>query len=53
MPADLLARDWVALYGSALLLMLHASTGARVSRGEGAFLLAHYGIYCWLLLAPR
>lgn len=51
-PADMLSRDWVALYGAALLLLFHSATGARVGRREGAFLLAHYVLYCWLLLNP-
>lgn len=50
-PADLLARDWAALYVATLLVLLHANTGGRVSRHEGLFLLAHYVVYCWLLLA--
>ncbi|MEZ5961054.1 MAG: calcium/sodium antiporter [Hyphomonadaceae bacterium] len=49
-PPDMLARDWAALYVAALLLLLHANTGGRVNRYEGAFLLAHYVAYCWLLL---
>ncbi len=49
-PADLLARDWAALYVATLLVLLHANTGGRVGRTEGAFLLAHYIAYCWLLL---
>jgi len=48
-PADLLARDWTAMYGATLLLLFHAAFGARVGRLEGAFMLAHYGLYCWLL----
>lgn len=48
-PADMVARDWVALYGAALLLLFHAATGARVRRLEGAFLLAHYAYYAGLL----
>jgi cation:H+ antiporter len=51
-PPDMVVRDWVALYGAALLLLFHAATGARVGRVEGAFLLAHYALYCWLLLDP-
>jgi cation:H+ antiporter len=49
-PADLLARDWAALYVATLLIMLHANTGGRVNRLEGGFLLLHYIGYCWLLL---
>jgi cation:H+ antiporter len=50
-PADLLGRDWAALYVATLLVMLHANTGGKVNRFEGAFLLLHYAGYCWLLLA--
>jgi cation:H+ antiporter len=50
-PADLLARDWAALYVASLLVLLHANTGGRVNRFEGAFLLLHYAGYCWLLLS--
>ncbi|MBI1252199.1 MAG: sodium:calcium antiporter [Alphaproteobacteria bacterium] len=49
-PADLLARDWAALYVGALLLLLHANTGGKVTRFEGGFLLLHYAGYCWFLL---
>lgn len=49
-PADLLARDWSALYVATLLVLLHANTGGKVNRFEGAFLLLHYVGYCWLLL---
>lgn len=49
-PADLLARDWAALYVATLLVLLHANTGGRVNRFEGGFLLLHYAGYCWLLL---
>ncbi len=50
-PVDLLARDWAALYVATLLVLLHANTGGKVNRFEGAFLLLHYVGYCWLLLA--
>lgn len=50
-PVDLLARDWAALYVATLLVLLHANTGGKVNRYEGAFLLLHYAGYCWLLLA--
>lgn len=52
-PPDMTSREWVAIYGAALLLLLHASTGARVGRREGTFLLAHYAAYTWLLVAVR
>lgn len=44
-PPDVAVRDWLALVGAAVLLIFHAWTGARVSRWEGAFLLALYGVY--------
>jgi cation:H+ antiporter len=50
-PVDLLGRDWAALYVATLLVMMHANTGGKVNRFEGAFLLLHYVGYCWLLLA--
>lgn len=50
-PADMVLRDWVFLYAATLLLLLHTG-GARVSRAEGAFMLAHFGLYVWLLLDP-
>lgn len=49
-PPDMVARDWIALYGATLLLLLHAATGAKVGRAEGAFLLGHYVVYCWFLI---
>lgn len=52
-PPDMMLREWVALYGAALLFLFHAAFGAKVGRIEGAFLLAHYALYCWLLLDPN
>lgn len=49
-PADLLGRDWAALYVATILVLMHANSGGRVNRFEGAFLLLHYAGYCWLLL---
>jgi cation:H+ antiporter len=49
-PSDIVARDWIALCGSAIILVFHAWTGARVSRWEGGTLLALYGVYAALLL---
>lgn len=51
-PPDMVARDWIAMVGAACLLLFHAWTGAKVTRLEGAFLLALYGVYCWFLLNP-
>ena len=52
-PPDMAARDWIAMTGAAIVLLLHAWTGARVTRMEGLSLLALYGVYCWLLLSPN
>jgi Ca2+/Na+ antiporter len=49
-PDDMVARDWVALIGSAALLLLFAWTGKRVGRLEALLLLALYGAYAWLLI---
>jgi len=46
-PADIGLTDWAALVGSALLLVVFAYTGRRVTRLEGAILLALYGLYTW------
>lgn len=51
-PPDMVARDWIAMVGAAVLLLFHAWTGSKVSRGEGAFLILLYGAYCWFLLQP-
>lgn len=49
-PADIGLIDWSALLLSALLLLVFARTDARVSRQEGATLLAFYAAYtAWLL----
>jgi cation:H+ antiporter len=44
-PLDLTPVDWSVFVGSAILLIVHAWTGARISRGEGAFLLGLYLLY--------
>ncbi len=44
-PIDLGWVDWSVFIASALLLMVHAWTGAGVSRREGAILLAGYLLY--------
>jgi cation:H+ antiporter len=49
-PADLVARDWVAMYGAAVLLVMHAATGAKVQRWEGGALLAHYVFYVLVVM---
>jgi cation:H+ antiporter len=45
LPVDLSVVDWAAFVGAALLLVVHASTGARIGRREGGFLLALYLLY--------
>jgi cation:H+ antiporter len=49
-PADIGLIDWIALIGSAVLLMVFAMTGKRITRFEGAILLALYGVYVAYLL---
>lgn len=44
-PIDLHPVDWAVFVASAALLVFHAWTGARVSRGEGGVLLALYLLY--------
>lgn len=48
-PADVAMTDWIALVGSAILLVVFSWTGARLSRREGAVMLALYGVYMWTL----
>jgi cation:H+ antiporter len=50
-PADVDARDWIALLGAACLLIFHAWTGLRVTRMEGGLMLAGYGLYAAALFA--
>lgn len=49
MPADLDVLDWASLLGGTALLLVHARSGARISRPEGAFMLALYALYVWLV----
>lgn len=51
MPLDLSVIDWTAFMGSALLLVFHAFTGAKVTRREGGLLLAGYLLYATYLVA--
>jgi cation:H+ antiporter len=44
-PADLSLIDWGVFVGSALLMVAHAWSGARISRREGGFLLVCYTLY--------
>lgn len=50
-PLDLSLIDWTVFVGSALLLVLHAWTGARITRGEGGLLLAAFLLYVIYLVA--
>jgi len=50
-PLDLGVVDWAAFIGAAVLLNFHAWAGARISRGEGAFLLGLYLLYVTYLVA--
>ena len=50
-PPEMGARDWIALVGAAVLLLVVAFTGRKVTRLEGVGLLGLYGVYCWSLLA--
>lgn len=49
-PVDIGLIDWTVFAGSAALFVFHAWTGARVSRGEGAFLLGGYLLYIAYLI---
>lgn len=49
-PDDLLARDWIAFVGAALLLVLHAAAGARATRIEGVSLIIVFAFYTLLLV---
>lgn len=48
-PADVAITDWLALVGSAALLVVFAWTGSRLSRREAGVMLALYGVYLWTL----
>lgn len=49
-PVDISSVDWAVFVGSAVLLIFHAWTGARITRGEGAFLLGGYLLYVTYLV---
>lgn len=49
-PADIGLIDWAVLIGSAVLLMIFALTGKRLTRLEGAVLLVLYVAYVGSLL---
>lgn len=44
-PLDLTAIDWAVFAASAVVLVSHAWSGAKVSRSEGALLLLGYVVY--------
>jgi len=50
-PADIGAVDWIVLIGSAVLMMIFAMSGKRITRLEGAVMLAGYAAYMVYLLA--
>jgi cation:H+ antiporter len=49
-PTDLSVVDWGVFVASAVLLVIHAWTGARIQRREGALLLTIYLIYIVYLI---
>jgi cation:H+ antiporter len=51
-PQDIGLVDWIALIGSIALLLLVAMTGRRITRLEGALMLAAYTAYVVYLLTP-
>jgi cation:H+ antiporter len=51
-PPDMIARDWIAMMGAGLVLLLFAWTGKLVNRMEGLILLILYAVYCVLLINP-
>jgi len=51
MPPDMDWFDWGALVGASVLMVLHSSSGARVSRPEGLSMLALYAGYLWAVVA--
>ena len=49
-PVDLTPVDWAAFGGAAVLLVIHAWSGAKVSRWEGGLLLGLYLLYASYLV---
>ena len=45
LPPDITLIDWGVFAGSAVLFVVHAWSGAKISRREGALLLAGYVLY--------
>ncbi len=44
-------RDGIAMGGAALLRLMFAATGRKVTRLESVVLTAKDGVYCWFLLS--
>jgi len=49
MLGDFSPMDWLAFVGAPVLLVVHAATGARISKVEGGFMLTLYALYVWYL----
>jgi cation:H+ antiporter len=52
-PQEMLDFDLWAMLAATLLLLVAAFSGRRLIRGEGAFFLACYAGYLWLLFSPQ
>lgn len=48
-PPDMIWRDWIAMLGAAILLVLIAQTG-RINRLHGLIMLILYAVYSYLLV---
>jgi cation:H+ antiporter len=48
-PDEMLVFDLPVMIGASVLLLIFATTGRGISRGEGAVLFAGYGAYLWML----
>jgi cation:H+ antiporter len=49
-PEDMVARDWIAMLGAAVLLVALAFANGKFGRLSGLLFLALYGVYTYLLL---
>lgn len=49
-PPDMIARDWIALLGAAVLLTALAFINGKLGRMTGLAFLTLYGVYTYLLL---
>ena len=52
-PPDMGLRDWIALLGSAALLIIYSGSRVRLGRPEGAVMLALYALYGGALFAAH